>query len=400
MSLTYEQMVNLCVNGGGSPLSWIDIDKDTLVQAMDMKTGARTKIWTSDEANAFQPLYTATLNNSIELRNTIVNLLPKTTYMEKGDSIRLISAKETGGGGQISIVAEGTDTFGTSDEPTISVIDNVPLSILANPFDETLNSALKTDWQSPTKRAALTWDEKIAHHMDAFIDGLDQKLCSNGDTAFVTGDCESLDRIITNTTEVDSGTFWNVSTDGDRWGLSATNPGGDWRDAQIDLPATAVIRSLTLDMIDDVVADMVKYGKSDNRNIIALTRPKQHTRLNNLIEPKVTIPNPVRVTTGLNGVQTVPGHEYGFEVSSYISNGIKIPIFDSWSVHYETGGYGNVYLINTSTTSLRMAMPPSTFMTTIDQMALLNKSRRQGMHLFAGQLFCDSFPSNGAVKYV
>jgi len=350
----------------------------------------------------FHPVYSKALNVWLEKKMNTVKALAKETFQAEGNSIKALKARGNSGAGSYSHLADETDTFGDAYESSIFNIESLPLSFPHVPVEETLGHAVEDDIRDEAHKA-MTWAEKSADAMDEFWEGLNAELHSDGDTAFVAGTVESLDRIITDSVEADGSVFWSATGDSHRWGKSTTGADEDGAlEAQLDLPDTAVLREFDPSMLDDIIADAKRYSKK--KNYMLVTNAASINELAKYYGGKEFYgSNVVSVTYTVNeGIKTRQGDDVGFDVASYSGSGVsKIPIIEDEGVHAETGGIGNWYLIDRDEVKLRIAMAPAWYETNLGEHMLFQRlARRFAVALGCVQLTCKNFRANGAVKYL
>jgi len=130
-----------------------------------------------------------------------------------------------------------------------------------------------------------------------------------------------------------------------------------------------------------------------------------------LIDPKQRfLDSPMDVQITMNGVKTRRGVQAGFQVASYVTNGIRIPFFTSRHVANETSAnrsatitdadIGNIYILDLDAVEIRMAIPITYLETPPAAMLTRDTMSTRHMFLFAGQLICTNFRANAAVKYL
>jgi len=368
----------------------------------------------------FEPKFSADVMAWVMRSDTLFRILPKTTFQRYGDSFKYFASDLSGATG----VDGGSTPFasGSSESgPTLASFEEFKPAYIMDPWETDFTSVIESQWQQ-TPSTDAEWLRQ--YHAQLFPDQIDKMLTEDVDTVANDGssnlNVESIDRICSDYTESGAGTtFVSAATDGDiYWGKSSplvdrSADSGDVFGANVDLPATAAARVLSLDMIDDVVADCLDYAPS--KNFIMVTGPRTVNEIEKLTEGKQRysdswIDGPVGVEYTVNGVRTRPGRDAGFLVSSYMTNGIRIPIFENKHVVGENGNnrttkvtdndIGNIYILNLDTVELRVALPATYWKTPPE--ARLTGDRLKDRHaLMMGlQLICTNFRSNGAIKYL
>ena len=352
----------------------------------------------------FDPMYSAKIEAWAVRADTLYRLLPKTTYMEKGDSLKFIATDPYvyATTSALRALAETTPLFTSvdTDMPDVTDFDYIEPAYVDLPWHVTMQGMLKAGW---TRKPNMTPELLRAYNMERFVHLLDEDLCLTCDSYSASRiTLDSIDMIIANKANEDlSGVdvgdcdLWHTQTavDVDR---SATT-----YDAQVDLPATEVNRTLTLDMIDNIMATAKKYGSG---NYIAFTNDDTVNALQKLIDPKGRyLHGEKEVEITANGVSTRKGVGAGrLPVSTILTNGLTIPVFtDPNCAVPVSGGAGNLYFIDLEHIELRVALPISYFHTDFGQHFLLTDTPDVKHDIFFGaQLIADKFNCHAGIKYI
>lgn len=340
----------------------------------------------------FNPVYSMKVTLEALTRSTsIYRLLPKTTYMQEGDSLHYIATDATV---LAAFLGEDAAMFGAAtDVPDISDIDHMWPAVFFVGWEDTRVAREMAKFQAPPKTDAeflrkyfADWywnavDQQLAGvYLSATVHGVDTPATSTKATL------ESIDRMITNGTESGATTHVSLATDGDVfWGptnITGTDTtridrsADTWADAQIKLPSTAGTEEAynILDELDDLMATALTYAPTAERNYIGLCSAKALNKIQDELDPKMrffsTSEGQTMVTQTLNGVSTRPGATGGkFSVAGLLISGVKVPFFTSpyfsgkaspwvWENSvYTTGGVGNIYLVNMDNIEIRHLIP-------------------------------------------
>jgi len=364
-----------------------DAERDPEIQAL-LKADDRYDYASTDY---FNPVYSAKISLEALTRSTdLYRVLPKTTYMDKGDSIHYISADasvlEEFLGNETAMFASDTNI------PAISDIDHMWPAVYHIGWEDTRVAREMSKFQAPPKTDAAMIQEYMANF---YADRIDRQLAGSYLSATVHGvdnpatstnaTIECIDRMITNGTESGYTNHVDTATDGNIfWGaqnLQGTDTtrieraadAATWANAQIKLPTTAGTEQAynILDELDDLMAVAKTYAPSNERNYIGLCSEKALNKIQDELDPKQRfLDMPLEVTQTIEGVSTRPGAVGGkFSVSALAITGIKVPFFTSpylmgqaspwvWeNSQYTTGGVGNIYLVNMDNIEIRHLIP-------------------------------------------
>jgi hypothetical protein len=331
-------------------------------------------------------------------------IVPKTTYVAKGDSVQFIASDPyvTSTTAALRVLAETTALFTSvdTDSPDVTDFDYIEPVYVDMPWHVTLHALQKAGYQQPYK---MTPEKRKAFAMDYFMQLLDADLlmtCDSYSSSRKTID--SLDMIISCKAEDDAS--WVNAGDTDVWhsqsSVSVDRSEGTTYDAQVDLPSTEANRTLTLDMIDNLMATAKKYG---TRDYIAVTNDDTINVLQKLIDPKERyLHGEKEVQITRDGVQTRKGVDAGrISVSSISTNGMTIPVFSDPNVAVPvSGGAGNLYFIDLGHLELRVSLPITALNTTLNQMLFIDKPSERHDILYGAQLIADKFKCHAAIKYI
>jgi len=323
-----------------------DAERDAEIQAL-LKTDDRYDYGSTDY---FNPVYSTKISLEALTRSTVLyRVLPKTTYMDKGDSMHYI---KTDPDMKENFLGEETAMFGaTTAIPAVEDFDHCWPAVFHLGFEDTRIAREMSKFQAEPKtdlaflldycntRYADRIDQQLA---GVFLDpngtptghGVDAPATSTNATI------ESIDRMISNGTESGATNHVDTNTDGDIY-WNATNTGtakiaratDTFANAQIKLPTTAATEQAynILDELDDLMSTALVYAPTAERNYIGLCGPKALNKIQDELDPKQRfLEFPMDVYQTLEGVSTRPGALGGkFSVSALAICGIKVPFFVS-----------------------------------------------------------------------
>jgi hypothetical protein len=369
-----------------------------------------------------EPVFAPKVELWLARESPTYSILPKTTFLEKGDSFKFV---ETELDGLVNVTATSTPiaTFqsgSVESAPTIVDVEQIAPGYYADPWTVNWMSRVESGWQKATE--PKTDPQFIKNfHTEALPNQIDKLLVKTVDTAPSANAIESLDALLSCQAEA-STTYCSAATDNDlyfgttiqvdraadtddTWGVGA---GGNDTDTLGSGGATGA-RVLKLDLIDDVLAESIKYSK--NKNYIMLTGHKTINEMQRLIDPKQRfLDTKFDYQKTLAGVSTRRGVTGGFTVGALLSNGIQIPVFGSDHVPGETTSndsdtvtsqnIGNIYLIDLDEIELRIAVPVTYLETPPHQMLGIDYFQSRHIYLWAGQLLPGNPRAHAAVKYL
>ena len=331
------------------------------------------------------------------LRSDVLKaLLPKTTYLQKGDSVQLVASDALSA---VTAYTESSTPFsGDTDVPDVTDLDYIEPGYVGIEWKVSLQARLKSAYQKPEKMTP----EKLKAYQTALFDQLvDVQLAQTVDTV-TSGAPDSIDRIISCKAEDDLS--WIDAGDCDLWTTQGTasidRSAATTYDAQVDLPSSEANRQITLDMIDDIMATAKRYGSG---NYIAYTNDDTINAIQRLIDPKGRyLHTEMNYEKTVNGVKTRKGVEAGrLTAGALVTNGLTIPVFSDPNVAVPvSGGAGNLYLIDVEHIELRYILPVTYIPTTMQDMALHGTMYERHWLITGMQLIADQFNCHAAVKYI
>jgi len=410
--------------------------EDPEIQAL-IKADAR---YDYGETTFWDPEHSARVTLEGLVRETsLYAILPKTTFIQEGNSFRYISAEAAGSGTAVFLGDEGA-MFGVDTAmPTAVEVEGLWPAVFAVQWEDTkVMTEMEKVWRTPKLTSAF-----IKEYFDKFyLDRIDRQLAGVQLSSTVHGvdtpatstyaTIESLDRMISD--QAESGTassgggHVNAATDGDIFWGKTNITGTDTAifdrsavttsDACIKLPSTAPTGAGTgvneayniLDELDDLMAEALIYAPTDQRNYIGITSPLALNKVQDELDPKMRyLEHPMEIYQTLNGVSTRPGALAGkISVPGLIICGVKVPFFTNvylagqdglgWkNTVYTTAGAGNIYLVNMDTIEIRHLIPP-TFQSIPNYGDWILGNRN--IWFSAMTLICRNFHANAALKYI
>ena len=401
MDFTYEGgYAEQYMRGGGVPTSGYKATERDLMAApsagiartldtqLDLKKADDPYLTT--KTNYFNPIYGRTAVNWLNMEADIWKLLRKTTYQALGGSVRIITAEASNFHGHL----EAGTTLGDTDIPTVQKVDYTDPAVMYNYWDASLLAKLKHNWEDTPGQSM----EDFFKNYFAFQHpkNINQRLCYDTNTLAAGGGAhdnyiESIDRVCSDAAE-------ELLLDAGDCDIHGFDRSASEAEAYNDING-GTLRNLSLDLIDDMVADCKKY--SERRNFILLTDEIQLNKIESLEDVKRRYADTDKwKIDSINGVNTRRGEVAGFAVSEYIASGIPIPIFTSQHVHNESGGNGNIYLLDMDHIEIRVALPTVYISTEQGHFPLLDNMYFKYMYLTVAQLIADKYSCHGAIKYL
>ena len=372
---------------------------------------------TSPYSVYFEPVFSAAVNMYTARASEVYKLLPKTTWLAEGDSLKYI---ETDLAGLTGITGSSTPFASGSAEsaPTVASLEDLIPAHVVNPWETSLPSRTISTWQAQPQLDPAFIKK---YHTENLPNQLDNMLTKTVDTPSNNASAyniESIDRICSGYDEA-STTYCAAATDPDLWwGGSAvkidqstdtdyTFQGG--AGSGLSLPSTGAARTLSLDLIDDALVESMAYSK--RKRYIGITGHKTLNEMQKLIDPKQRfLDHPMDYQLTLNGVSTRRGAKTGFTVAAYVSNGIEIPFFGTRHAANETSAnrsatvtdadMGNIYILDLDEIEMRIALPVTYLETPPEAMLTGDVMKTRHMFLFAAQLLATNFRSHAAIKYL
>jgi hypothetical protein len=358
-------------------------------------------IYGVSSTNNFSNQYSAMLYNNLDMRSELFRALPKKTYLAEGDTTRSVRSL----GGSVAYLTDLTDTFPACVEDVIDEIGPILPAPLVAARDESFQ-AYQRSLYNTRNNPAPTWEEKRQMAMDELINQFETDAHYDGTNAAAAPNVriESIDRICTDTVE-HGAAFWNESARSHRWAIAAT--GADVNaiyEANVNLPATAANREFDPEYLDDVLKDCKRYTRVEDRARFAIfTKGDTVEEIKKYFGDKEWARGIANVAYNLGeGLTTNTGDTPGFNVAGYSGGGLtNVPIITDDSCHYESGGVGNIYVLNLNNIEFRAALLPTWLETDMGKdMLLRGLAQRKGVAIMHGQIIAPRFNVHGAVKYL
>lgn len=366
----------------------------------------------------FDSAYSAEIESYVLRDTSVARLLRKETFQRLGDSWKYY---ETDVDGVVGVDGASTPYASGSVEsgPTFVALEQFKPAYIVDPWETDFTSDVESEWQ-PFPNNDKEWlrqyhAEKLPNALDVMLTLDIDALANDGSSNL---NVESIARICSKAAEATT-TYCSSAADPDiHWGKSTAlidrdadtdDTFGGGAGSGIDIPGSAAARVLNLDMIDDAFAASLDYANSDN--YIMITGARTINEISSLIDPKQRfVDGPMDVQYTVNGVQTRRGTDTGFSVASFISNGIRLPIFPNKHVSGEGGrnittkitdaDIGDIYILNMDDIHLRYAVPSIMWSTPPEARMTGDIMKDRHMIMTAVQLICTNFRSQSAVKYL
>lgn len=321
-------------------------------------------------------LYGATLNSQVVTEANAFSILPKKPWKS---GYRAITAAGLTSGGNVTETGAIPDTL----KPTFAAVDVTPHRIQRS------TNISETEMLLEGKDDTVKWSDIINYTASEFKNTLNRNILADADGAATDGTIITpLDRIIGSYDEV-AGT--ELTTDeGDVYGIDR-DAAATWTDAQVShagSSGTETDRTLTLRLIDDVIAACEPYWDSDKNKVI-LTGYDTAARIAQLERPKEVYPTDAYVEFTVEGIK-VKGKEAGIPVATY--NGI--PIIRSNNVVKDT--ISRIYILDLDHISLD-TLKPISYIETTDPF-VQNTFGKEGVFSWIGEIWCDRFAAQGKVR--
>lgn len=382
------------------------------------------KILTSDETNYFASQYAMGVQLYLSAFSEIYKILDKKPITTFGDSYKYTSAFNVvdtaiGPGGSTTI-------FGTPTEPSVATISGITGGVENVIMNRDLHSMLKE--KIPGNNGGSDWNwlintiqpAALAHKIDKWLGGYETATGVHGVDTPALKNIECIDRMISSKAE--SGTASNyvsTLTDGDiYWDGIGTVANGKidrssattW-DAQLQLPTSGYVAAgqpynSLMDIIDDLLSVAKQYSK--NKRYAILTTSKTLNLIEKELSPGKRYDETTQVQQTLNGINTRPGKNAGFDVSSITSCGITMPVFTSEALPTQGSVYGtatatagHLYGIDLDELFIRVDLPVTYLETGFgSEMLAVNYFQSRALLFTVAQLVCTNFMPHFAIKYI
>ena len=308
-----------------------------------------------------------------ELLNNVArtfSVIPKVPLNNTGFRVITARAASLGTGG----VAENAALPDTV-KPTWA-LGNISLKEVVHTFDMSNRAQLLDDGNDDT----IGFDHLREYMGKEHVAHLNKMLLADADT-LAGNSVESIDRVCSSQSEesaiLDAG-------DADIYGFDRSastafdayvshNSGTDRNFSE------AMLRT-AIDTIDE---------NSGERPTVIVTGFDTAARLDSIVATQTRYEN-MRVTVGVNGVQTAAGNDVGLRVASYDG----IPVIREKDVVKDT--ISRVYLLNTNYLKFATKLPTQYFES--QNFFETNKLGKEGMYYTAGELVCTRFNAQGKIR--
>ena len=321
-------------------------------------------------------LYGATLNSQVVTEANAFSILPKKPWKS---GYRAITAAGLTTGGDVTETGAVPDTL----KPTFAAVDVTPHRIQRS------TNISETEMLLEGKDDTVKWSDIINYTASEFKNTLNRNILADADGAATDGSIITpLDRIIGSYDEVADTEL--TTNEGDVYGIDR-DAAATWTDAQVShagAAGTETDRTLTLGLIDDVIAACEPYWDSDKNKVI-LTGYDTAARIAQLERPKEVYPTDAYVEFTVEGIK-VKGKEAGIPVATY--NGI--PIIRSNNVVKDT--ISRIYILDLDHISLD-TLKPISYIETTDPF-VQNTFGKEGVFSWIGEIWCDRFAAQGKVR--
>jgi len=321
-------------------------------------------------------LYGATLNSQVVTEANAFSILPKKPWKS---GYRAITAAGLTTGGDVTETGAVPDTL----KPTFAAVDVTPHRIQRS------TNISETEMLLEGKDDTVKWSDIINYTASEFKNTLNRNILADADGAATDGSIITpLDRIIGSYDEVADTEL--TTNEGDVYGIDR-DAAATWTDAQVShagSSGTETDRTLTLGLIDDVIAACEPYWDSDKNKVI-LTGYDTAARIAQLERPKEVYPTDAYVEFTVEGIK-VKGKEAGIPVATY--NGI--PIIRSNNVVKDT--ISRIYILDLDHISLD-TLKPISYIETTDPF-VQNTFGKEGVFSWIGEIWCDRFAAQGKIR--
>ena len=321
-------------------------------------------------------LYGATLNSQVVTEANAFSILPKKPWKS---GYRAITAAGLTTGGDVTETGAVPDTL----KPTFAAVDVTPHRIQRS------TNISETEMLLEGKDDTVKWSDIINYTAAEFKNTLNRNILANADGAATDGSIITpLDRIVGSYDEVADTEL--TTNEGDVYSIDR-DAAATWTDAQVShggVSGTETDRTLTLAMIEDVIAACEPYWDSDKNKVI-LTGYDTAARIAQLERPKEVYPTDAYVEFTVEGIK-VRGKEAGIPVATF--NGI--PIIRSNNVVKDT--ISRIYILDLDHISLD-TLKPISYIETTDPF-VQNTFGKEGVFSWIGEIWCDRFAAQGKVR--
>jgi|TARA_R110000824_G_scaffold79010_2_gene199180 hypothetical protein len=339
----------------------------------------------SSTAGTYQAIYGRKVWSQLNQEFNAFSILPKKPWDRSG--WRVITDKPNSGavhGG----VAENA-TLPDTVKPVFQHVAAKPKTI-AHTFDMSEVAVFLADKDDGMGDIRSVLKEEMGKHHAEMVN----KMLLTDVTSAAGNNFESLDRITANAASMATGTSDWVDSDGDFDIYSIDRSAQTWANAEVNVGATNVDRTLSLDHLDTLFQSI--WGRGGNPKVM-LTGYDTLMRLQQLLQSQQRFMEEKRVTPTYNGVKGVPGIEAGFIVATY--NGI--PIIPTKDMPADTtGNLTRIYYLDTDYMHFSTAIPTQYFESGIEtgDPFAINRLGQEGLYRTMGEVWTTFFGAQGSVR--
>lgn len=334
----------------------------------------------STTAGTYQAIYGRKVWSQLNQEFNAFSILPKKPWDRSG--WRVITAEPSfllGGG-----VAENA-TLPDTTKPTFQHVAAKPKTI-AHTFDMSEVAIFLNDKDDGLGDIRSVLKEEMGKHHAKHVN----KMLTTDVSTVAGNDFESLDRVTGNAVSMTTGTnHIDVAADMDIYSIDRS--ANTWSDAEVDVHATSVDRTLTLDHLDGMFQKIWERGGNPK---VILTGYDTLMRIQQLLQSQQRFMEEKRVVPTFNGVKGVPGIEAGFIVSTY--NGVPIiPTKDMAS-----DSISRIYFLDTDYMYFCTAIPTQYYESGIEtgDPFAINRLGQEGLYRTMGELWTTFFGGQGSIR--
>jgi hypothetical protein len=334
-------------------------------------------------------VYGAAVFNWLQFDKNIWSLLPKVPWNQTG--FRAITAEPAA---LVSDVAE-TGAFPDTIQPTIEKIAPIPKWNVTH-WAITEKAQFLSDRDDGLKDAEAYYRKWAA---DAHVRGINKALAKLATAAVEGTQLTPIDRVCGSYDEITVITGqYATAEEGDIYGLDRDEDSAGKYDAVVDhgTGANGAERPLTLAMIDEMLGKLRSNGAGDR--LIAITGYKTLNAIQGLLKAQYTaMPKEFFVKT-LNGVESRPGVQGGFEVATY--NGC--PFFLSRDAPTEpdapTTTLPRIFFVDLDHLHIKLGIPTTYVSTSPDDFMLVNAFKSLYAFYTVAETEADRFNVHGKIR--
>jgi hypothetical protein len=329
----------------------------------------------------YNPIYGAMAWAQLNYEANAFGVIPKSAWDRSG--WRVITTKTSASG-----VPEG-GVIPDSAKPNFQQISTRPKQIV-----RVFENSFVAENLHNRDDAYLSFVAIMSVAMNEYKDSINRMLLVDNQT-LAGNNFESIDRVVASNGELVTNSLAANSLD--IYGLDR-DAGPSFADAYVDTASS--LRSLTQAMIIAMINGVRENGGNPT---FFLTGYSAYQKIITLYETQARYLLPeVRVSVGVNGIQTHAGIDAGLTVHSLYG----IPLIVSKDVVADSGGISRIYLLDTSDPegfgqprlSIKVLSPTMVFET--DNPFLTGKFTKKGLLYMSGELICTFFRAQGKIRNI